>query len=117
MNDVSGDSGKTVLSYINALDSGNFDLAAEHIAENVRIIGPAGESFGKPKDFTNMLSRYHGKYSILKVFADGNDVCLIYDFITAGKVVYMSSWYRVETGRITFIRTIFDPSAFSAESE
>ena len=103
---------KVVKEYVSALDSQDFDLAAGLIAEDVRIIGPAGENFGKPKDFTNMLKRYHGKYKILKMFVDGEDVGLMYDFTTSGKTVYMSSWYKVESGRINYIRTVFDPSAF-----
>lgn len=46
------------------------------------------------------------------MFVDGEDVGLMYDFTTSGKTVYMSSWYKVESGRINYIRTVFDPSAF-----
>lgn len=105
-----------VISYVDALDSRNYDLAASFISEGVKIIGPAGESFGKPKDFTNMLKRYKGEYVILKAFEQGDDVCLLYDFRTSGRSVYMSSWYRVEGGKIIFIRTIFDPSALQSEN-
>ncbi len=109
---MSGEAEKVVMEYVGALDSQDFDRAAGLIAEDVRIIGPAGENFGKPKDFTNMLKRYHGKYAILKVFVDGEDVGLLYDFTTSGKTVYMSSWYKVEGRKINYIRTVFDPSAF-----
>lgn len=115
LNDKSEDSINVVLDYIKALDSKKYELAASRIAENVKIIGPMGESFGKTKDFTNMLKRYQGQYSILKLFVDGENVCLLYDFLTSDKAVYMSSWYRVEGGKIISIRTIFDPSAFASE--
>lgn len=104
---------KVVMAYIEALDGKNFDFAASFIDDQVKISGPAGESFGKPKDFTDMLKRYSGKYDIKKVFVDGSEVSLLYDYIIAGKSVYMSSWYKVENGKIKFIKTIFDPSAFS----
>ena len=110
-------SGDVVMEYINALDDGNYDLAARHIAEDVRIIGPVGETFGKPREFTNMLKRYHGTYEILKKFVDGEDVSLLYEFSTSGKSVYMSSWYKVRDGKIHFIRTVFDPSVFKQEGD
>lgn len=110
-------SGDFVMEYINALDKGNYDLAASHIAEDVEIIGPVGESYGKPKEFARMLKRYHGTYEILKKFVDGEDVSLLYEFTTSGKSVYMSSWYKVRDGKIHFIRTVFDPSVFQQETD
>ena len=104
---------KTVLAYIDALDHHNYDSAAALISDNVRIIGPAGENFGKPLDFTRMLSRFKGKYDLKRIFVDQNEVSLLYDFTMGGTAVYMSSWYRVKDGKIEFIRTIFDPNAFS----
>ncbi len=115
MGNNSGNSGAVVMEYIIALDKGNYDLAANHIAEDVQIIGPVGESFGKPKEFTSMLKRYHGTYKILKKFVDGEDVSLLYEFVTGGESVYMSSWYKVRDGKIHFIRTVFDPSVFQQQ--
>ena len=103
---------KTVMSYITELDSGNYDAALEHLHERVRIKGPAGEAFGVPKDFIEMLRQYRGKYDVKKVFADGDDVCLFYDLVTFMGTVSMSSWYTVKDGKIVSIRTLFDPRAF-----
>lgn len=104
---------EVVMAYIDALDGQDFDLASSFIDENVKIIGPAGEGFGKPKNFTDMLKRYSGKYDIKREFVDGNEVCLLYDYHTSGNVVYMCSWYKVRNGKIEFIRTVFDPAAFT----
>ncbi len=117
MNKISENSEKVVMNYVKALDSKNYDLATSYIADEVEIIGPAGESFGKPRDFTTMLKRYNGDYKILKKFVNGNEVALFYDFISFGKTVYMSSWYRTKGGKIIFIRTVFDSSAFAPERE
>lgn len=117
LNEITENSEKVVMNYVKALDSKNYDLAASYIADDVEIIGPVGESFGKPKDFTTMLKRYNGDYKILKKFVNGNEVALFYDFISAGKTVYMNSWYKVKGGKIIFIRTVFDPSAFVSERE
>ncbi len=101
-----------VTSYIKALDSHDYDTALGHVHENVRVRGPAGETFGKPKDFIEMLRKYHGKYDIKKVFTEGDDVCLWYDLKTTGPTVFMASWYQVSDGKIASIQTLFDPRAF-----
>ena len=113
MEKIEEETKRVVLSYIKSLDSKKYDQASILIDESVKIIGPAGETFGKPKEFTNMLKRYQGNYSILKMFVEGEDACLLYDFVTPEKIVYMSSWYKVKGGKIVFIRTVFDPSTFS----
>lgn len=107
-----GKPGEVVLSYIHALDDGNFDAAKDLIDDEVKIIGPAGETFVKPQNFIDMMKSYHGKYDIKRVFEDGNEVCLLYDYLMPDATVYMSSWYKVDSGKIKFIRTIFDPKSF-----
>lgn len=115
MANVSESGEKVVLSYIDALDKGKYDVAVKLISDEVRIMGPAGEDFGKPKDFLDMLKSHSGKYDVKRMFVDGNEVCLLYDFVTPQGRVYMSSWYKVENGKIEFIRTIFDPSVFTSQ--
>lgn len=103
---------EVVMSYVRAMDQHQYDKATELIDDNVKIIGPAGEAFGGPQGFIEMMKKFPGRYDIKKMFVDGDEVCLLYDFVTDGLTVYMSSWYRVRNGRIEFIRTIFDPDAF-----
>jgi limonene-1,2-epoxide hydrolase len=103
---------EVVMAYINALDSQDYDGALNHLHDKVRITGPAGETFGKPFDFIEMLREYKGKYDVKKAFADGDDVCLLYDLKTNGPTVFMSSWYQVKQGKIVSIHTVFDPRAF-----
>jgi hypothetical protein len=101
-----------VMSYIGALDAQRYEEALGHLHERVRIRGPAGETFGKPLDFIEMLRKYRGKYDVKKVFADGEDVCVLYDLKTTGPTAFMSSWYQVKDGKIVSIQTVFDPRAF-----
>jgi len=100
-----------VMSYINALDRQNYDTALRYLHDRVRIRGPAGEAFGVPKDFIDMLRRYRGKYDVKKVFADADDVCVLYELVMPMATVYMSSWYVVKDGKIISIQTVFDPRA------
>jgi len=46
-----------VMSYIKALDGQHYDTALELLHDRVRIRGPAGETFGKPLDFIEMLRK------------------------------------------------------------
>ena len=59
-----------------------------------------------------MLRKYRGRYDVKKVFLDGDDVCLLYDLVTYGHTVFMSSWYHIEEGKIASIQTVFDPQQF-----
>jgi ketosteroid isomerase-like protein len=101
-----------VLAYIRALDSQKYEDALALLRDDVRIRGPAGETFGRPLDFIGMLRKYRGRYDVKKVFVDGDDVCVFYDLATTGPAVFMSSWYQVRDGRIASINSVFDPRGF-----
>ncbi len=102
---------ETVMSYIKALDDQRYEEAMNLLHNGVGIRGPSGETFGKPLPFVEMLKKYRGKYDVKKVFADGEDVCVLYNLIIGGSPVYTSSWYKVRDGKIISIHTVFDPSA------
>lgn len=104
---------EVVLSYIRALDSRDYRAAEGFLNNSIRVKGPAGEGFNNPKQFLEMLQKYQGKYDVKKVFVDGDDVCLLYDFVTPGTRVFMCSWYGVKDGKIASIQTVFDPRPFS----
>ena len=106
------DTKQVVMAYISALHNHRYDEALRYLEDKVRIRGPAGETFGKPMDFVEMLKNYHGKYDVKKVFTDGNEVSLWYDLDTSLGRVSMASWYQVKDGRIASIQTLFDPRAF-----
>jgi SnoaL-like domain len=103
----------TVMSYIQAMDNRDYTAARGYLADNVRVKGPAGEAFRTPDDFLAMMQKQRGKYDIKKIFVDGNDVCLLYDFITESVTTFFSSWYQVKEGKITSVQTVFDPRAFA----
>jgi hypothetical protein len=61
-----------------------------------------------------MMEKQRGRYEIKKIFVDGDDVCLLYDFVTEKATAFFCSWYQVKDGKIGSIQTIFDPRAFAA---
>jgi hypothetical protein len=107
------DSKELVLSYIKALDAQDYNQAVSYLSEKVRIMGPDGESFQNPSEFVGMLRKYRGKYDVKKVFSDGNDICLIYEFSAGNAKTMMCSWYKVGDRKIVWIQTIFDPKPFN----
>ena len=103
-----------VLSYIKAMDSRDYAAARQCLADNVLVKGPAGEAFRSPDEFLGMMRQQQGRYDIKKVFADGNDVCLLYDFVTKAVNAFFCSWYQIQDGKISSIQTVFDPRPFAA---
>jgi limonene-1,2-epoxide hydrolase len=106
-----------VMSYIKALDDQDYDSARKWLGDNVLVKGPAGEAFRSPDEFISMMRNQRGRYDIKKVFVDGDDVCLLYDFIAKTVTVFFSSWYKVKDGKIVSIQTVFDPRPFAAMQE
>lgn len=108
------DGKEVVMSYIKAMDSRDYAAARRYLADNVRAKGPMGEAFRSPDEFLKMMEQQRGNYDIKKVFVDGGDVCLLYDFVTPKVTTFFSSWYQVKDGKIHSIQTVFDPRAFAA---
>ena len=103
-----------VLSYIQAMGDRDYATARNYLGDNVRVQGPGGEAFRSPDEFLKMMEQQRGKYDIKKVFVDGGDVCLLYDFVTPRVTTFFCSWYQVKDGKISSIQTVFDPRAFAA---
>jgi hypothetical protein len=104
---------EAVMSYIKAMDERDYAAARKYLGESLRVKGPGGETFRSP-EFLKMIEQQRGKYDIKKVFVDGCDVCLLYDFVTSKVTTFFCSWYQVKGGKISSIQTIFDPRAFAA---
>ena len=105
---------EAVMSYIKAMDDRDYAAARNYLGNNLRVKGPAGETFRSPDEFLKMMQQQRGKYDIKKVFVDGSDVCLLYDFVTPTVTTFFCSWYQVKDGKISSIQTVFDPRAFAA---
>jgi len=101
------------MSYIKAMDGRDYTAARNYLGDNVRVKGPAGETFRSPDEFLKMMEQQRGNYDIKKVFADDNDVCVLYDFVTPKVTTFFCSWYQVKDGKIISIQTVFDPRAFA----
>jgi hypothetical protein len=113
---------KTVaLSYIEGCARKDFDAVAPLLAPDVRFDGP-GNTVTGVDSYLAVLKRIGpiwARSDVKKVFTDGPDICVIYDFVTdtpAGAVPTVE-WLRVEEGRIKRVTLFFDRVSFKPAAE
>lgn len=97
-----------VRSYVDALNKEDFRTARRYVADDVSFDGVLGSRQGADAYFEDM-ERMRLKYDVKKVFADGNDVCVLYDVKMSGLGVFTCGWYQVEAGKIRSLKVVFDP--------
>ena len=103
--------------YFDAWTSGDFASARGQLHDDLSFKGPI-ESFGSADEFIASISQVaaglldHADKK--KVFEDGDDVCIVYDFVTKTPIgpSLTVEWYRVRGGKIAEIRAVFDAHPF-----
>jgi limonene-1,2-epoxide hydrolase len=99
---------EVVLSFIEALNDDNFEAARTHLDDAMIFQGVLGSRNGAD-DYIRDMKKMKLKYAVQKTFEDDDDVCLWYDITMSGIEVFSCGWYKVEDGRITLLKVIFDP--------
>jgi hypothetical protein len=105
------------MGYQRALGKGDWAAARGFLRNDLKFKGPIAE-YDKPEPYIEDLKRLHGivkDVQMKKVFADGEDVCLLYDMMTntpAG-TAFICEWYHVEGSKIGAIRVVFDATPFA----
>jgi len=100
------------LAYVDALAAQNYAALEALLAPELRFRGPA-MSRSTAADFIAAVKRLgviHLRSEVKRVFVDGQDVCVIYDFVTdteAGTVP-MIEWVTVAQDRIASITLYYD---------
>jgi ketosteroid isomerase-like protein len=113
---------KTVaLAYIDACGRKDLDAVAPLLAPDLRFTGPNNSLTGAAPYLAVLrrLGPVWVRSEVKKVFTDGPEVCVIYDFVTntpAGAVPIVE-WLRVEDGRIASVALFFDRVTFQPASE
>ena len=109
------------LSYIEACGRKDLDQVAQLLAPDMKFVGP-GNTLTGATPYLAILRRLGAVWvrsDVKKVFADGPEVCVIYDFVTdtpAGAVPIVE-WLRVEGGHIASVTLVFDRVAFKPASD
>ena len=92
---------------------GNKDLAKveDLLAPDITFVGPVMTLSGVRVVIAALrrIGAVHVRNDIQRVFVDGDEVCVIYDFVTdTVGVVPTIEWLRVERGRIRSVKLYYD---------
>ena len=115
------DARTVAMAYIEGCARKDLDAVARLLAPDVKFEGP-GNTVTGADPYLAVLRRIGLVWlrsDVKKVFTDGSDVCVIYDFVTdspAGAVPTVE-WLRVEDGRITAVKLFFDRVSFKPASD
>jgi len=100
---------EVVMNFVKALNAEDFKTARSYAHDNMKFVGVLGQRDGADAYFKDM-EHMKLKYDIKKAFADGSDVCLLYDLQMSGLTIFGCGWYQVdEAGLITSLKVVFDP--------
>lgn len=101
----------TALAYLDAVAKKDLGRLEALVAPDVQFTGPAAQHRGlsNVRAAFERITPIHVRSDIKRVFSDGNDVCVIYDFVTdtVGTLPTIE-WIKLDRGRIASIRLYYD---------
>lgn len=102
---------KTVREYLSAVGNKDLRKVEELLAPDITFVGPAMTLSGA-RDVLAALRRIgavHVRNDVKRVFVDGDEVCVIYDFVTdtVGAVPTIE-WLSFEGARIRSVKLYYD---------
>ncbi len=118
---MTNDPKRIALAYIDACGRQDLDALAPLLAPDLEFVGTSTTLRGA-EPYLAVIRRLGPIWKgseVKKVFTDGNDVCVIYDFVTdtpAGAVPCVE-WLRVQDGRVRSVNLYFDRVAFKPASD
>ena len=116
MNTISAHASKElVLGLLRALNDHDYREARNYLHPDFRFKGLPGPGEGAENYLADM-EKLQLEYSIRKVFAEGNDVCVLYDLIFRDKLIFCCGWYQLGNGKISRLREIFDSAPLLQKS-
>jgi limonene-1,2-epoxide hydrolase len=102
---------EVVLAFLQALNGKDVKVAGDYMNENVSFSAPDGAPVQGAEAYLSGWKPLGLSYAIKKAFVDGEDVCVLYDitFTKPAVTLLACGWYRVDNGKISSIKVIFDP--------
>ena len=98
-----------VTTFVKALNKEDFESARACLREDMVFDGVLGHRDGADS-YINDMKKMKFKYKIKKSFADGNDVCLLYDIDMGGKeTIFTCGWYQLKNDKTKSLKVVFDP--------
>jgi hypothetical protein len=104
---------KTIaVSYLEAVGTKDLARVSQLLADDVDLVGPAStyRSAAEVVGALGRLAAIHVRNDLRRVFVDGDEACVVYDFVTDTAIgaVPTVEWLRIERGRIRSIRLFYD---------
>ncbi len=100
------------LAYLDAVAKQQYDKVEALLAPNVHFKGPAmtRTSAQELVGALKRLAAIHLRNDVRRIFVDGDDVCVIYDFVTdtAAGALPAIEWLNFEGSRIRSINLYYD---------
>ena len=102
----------TSVAYMVAVGQQQFDRVSTLLDPKLEFTTPGGQDIHGANDFILALKRIAPilvRNDVKKTFVDGNEVCVIYDFVTNTSVGVLPAveWLTFRKGRIVSVRLIF----------
>ncbi len=112
---------QVALAYIDACSRKDFTAVAELLTNDIHFSGPGNSVQGSAPYLAILkrLSTVWERSDVQHTFSDGDDVCVIYDFVTnteAGAVPIVE-WLHIEGERIGSVKLFFDRLSFQPASD
>ena len=100
--------GKTIQSFLQALNDEDFKTARSYLTDDMKFVGVMGARDGGDTHIADM-QKMKFKYTTQKMFVDGADVSVFYDINMEAATIFCSGWYQLQHNKINSIKVIFDP--------
>jgi hypothetical protein len=110
------------LAYLRAFERNDKAEVRKLLADEGAFIGPL-QSFTQADPFmaeADIFMQLTKKFEIKKVIADGDDVCVFWDYTTivpSIPVIPIAEWFKIEAGKIRYIQLHFNPAPIVAAKE
>jgi len=104
------DQKQIVLSFISALDRRDYARAKSMVGGNFSFTSPVA-SIAEPAEYFRQMEGLGIRYDVKKAFADGDDVCVLYDYTIKGATRFGCGWYKLDGGKIVSLRIVSDAPA------
>ncbi len=102
-----------VSEYINAVGDGRLDQLGTYLAPDMTFQGPGLPSHDGLNAYIGALQRLApiiARNEIKRIFVDGDEACVVYDFVTDTNVGAVASfeWLTIKDGKIASVYLLFD---------
>jgi len=110
------------LAYQQAFERKDRAAVRKLLADDGDFIGPL-TSFKQADKFleaADLFMKLTKKFAVKKVLADGEDVCIFWDYTTivpSIPVTPVAEWFKIEAGKIKYLQLHFNAAPFVAAME